>query len=290
MKKNSWNDILSKLNITNPLDVLRVFPSRYESLNPTDLSFPLEDQAKVVCFGKLISIKGAQHGRFLFVEAVRELDVVFPLAVLHAVSQVAAGKPLGVEVGSRHAADPHAEALEFVRTERRIHRTEVELARLAVFPRRNVSGDKNLGRFDDDVEDGHFPHLRQQIIKGAFLLTEGNMAVLHPEGIGTSHGTLRHMDFAQEIEDGIALGDLEFVFIVVSQVVGIELLRPLDDVEVDVGVLGIKVWICNGEVYGKRDLSPNAGVAANAQAQGQSRGGRDRRRGGDRRRERRDSK
>lgn len=69
MNKNPWNDILSKLNITNPLDVLKVFPSRYESLNPTDLSFPLEDQTKVVCFGKLISIKGAQHGRFLFVEA-----------------------------------------------------------------------------------------------------------------------------------------------------------------------------------------------------------------------------
>jgi len=27
-----------------------------------------------------------------------------------------------------------------------------------------------------------------------------------------------------------------------------------------VGLLGIKVWICNGEVYGKRDLSPNLGV------------------------------
>ena len=61
-----------------------------------------------------------------------------------------------------------------------------------------------------------------------------------------------------------------------------------------VGCLGIKVWICNGEVYGKKDLSPNAGVAA-ASAQGQSqnrggrggdrgnrRGGRDRRRSGDR--------
>jgi small subunit ribosomal protein S3 len=27
-----------------------------------------------------------------------------------------------------------------------------------------------------------------------------------------------------------------------------------------VGVIGIKVWICNGEVYGKRDLSPNIGA------------------------------
>ena len=60
-----------------------------------------------------------------------------------------------------------------------------------------------------------------------------------------------------------------------------------------VGVLGIKVWVCNGEVYGKRDLTPNAGVAANsgAQASGRrddrrgrgGRGGRDRKGGrGDR--------
>ncbi|MFA6335184.1 MAG: 30S ribosomal protein S3 [Bacteroidales bacterium] len=42
-----------------------------------------------------------------------------------------------------------------------------------------------------------------------------------------------------------------------------------------VGVLGVKVWICNGEVYGKRDLSPNVGVTANSSAgQGQQGGGR----------------
>jgi len=32
-----------------------------------------------------------------------------------------------------------------------------------------------------------------------------------------------------------------------------------------VGLIGIKVWICNGEVYGKRDLSPNIGNFASAQ-------------------------
>ena len=51
-----------------------------------------------------------------------------------------------------------------------------------------------------------------------------------------------------------------------------------------VGALGINVWICNGEVYGKKDLSPNAGVAAAAaqpQGQGrQGRGDRGQRRGG----------
>ena len=51
-----------------------------------------------------------------------------------------------------------------------------------------------------------------------------------------------------------------------------------------VGALGIKVWICNGERYGKQDLTPAALAAANAQASGQRSGGR----GGDRRGGRRD--
>ena len=41
----------------------------------------------------------------------------------------------------------------------------------------------------------------------------------------------------------------------------------LAEANTKVGVLGIKVWVCNGEVYGKRDLTPNAGVNANAGAQ-----------------------
>jgi small subunit ribosomal protein S3 len=62
------------------------------------------------------------------------------------------------------------------------------------------------------------------------------------------------------------------------------------------GKIGIKVWIFKGEIYGKRDLSPNVGLAsANAQQgggqksergdrggdRGGRRGGRDQRRGGD---------
>ncbi|MBO4595257.1 MAG: 30S ribosomal protein S3 [Bacteroidales bacterium] len=59
------------------------------------------------------------------------------------------------------------------------------------------------------------------------------------------------------------------------------------------GTMGIKVWICNGERYGKQDLTPAALAAANAQASGQrgaSRGGdrRGGRRDGDRRGPRRD--
>ncbi|MCF0166567.1 MAG: 30S ribosomal protein S3 [Bacteroidales bacterium] len=66
----------------------------------------------------------------------------------------------------------------------------------------------------------------------------------------------------------------------------------LAEAHTKVGVLGIKVWICNGEVYGKRDLSPNAGVpASQVQSQGGNRRDGDRRdrrdrrerRGGDRR-------
>ena len=34
-----------------------------------------------------------------------------------------------------------------------------------------------------------------------------------------------------------------------------------------VGLIGIKVWICKGDVYGKRDLSPNIGIS-NAKSKG----------------------
>jgi small subunit ribosomal protein S3 len=45
------------------------------------------------------------------------------------------------------------------------------------------------------------------------------------------------------------------------------------------GRLGIKVWICRGEVYGKRDLSPNVGVSTAAN-NSNSNFGNDRRPGG----------
>lgn len=50
-----------------------------------------------------------------------------------------------------------------------------------------------------------------------------------------------------------------------------------------VGALGIKVWICNGERYGKQDLTPNTAAAANAQGGGRGGDRRDRRDRGDRR-------
>ena len=60
----------------------------------------------------------------------------------------------------------------------------------------------------------------------------------------------------------------------------------LAEANTKVGVLGIKVWVCNGEVYGKRDLTPNAGISANASA-GQGRGGERRGGRGDRKNDRR---
>ena len=48
------------------------------------------------------------------------------------------------------------------------------------------------------------------------------------------------------------------------------------------GKIGIKTWICNGEVLGKRDLSPNVGVD-NKKGRGGDRRGGDRRGGGNRR-------
>ena len=45
------------------------------------------------------------------------------------------------------------------------------------------------------------------------------------------------------------------------------------------GLIGVKVWICKGEVYGKRDLSPNIGAKSGG-ASGSGRGGGNHQRGG----------
>src|SRR5574344_1699817 len=58
----------------------------------------------------------------------------------------------------------------------------------------------------------------------------------------------------------------------------------LAEANTKVGLLGIKVWVCNGEVYGKKDLSRNAGVRGGDDRRGRGpRGDRgDRRPRGDR--------
>lgn len=50
----------------------------------------------------------------------------------------------------------------------------------------------------------------------------------------------------------------------------------LAEAHTKVGVVGIKVWICKGEIYGKRDLSPNIGQSKSGRPG--SKGGKQRRR------------
>lgn len=52
------------------------------------------------------------------------------------------------------------------------------------------------------------------------------------------------------------------------------------------GIIGIKVWIFKGEVYGKRDLSPNTGQASESKPGGSTPQRRNRREGGPKRRKR----
>ena len=48
----------------------------------------------------------------------------------------------------------------------------------------------------------------------------------------------------------------------------------LAEAQTTFGKIGVKVWICKGEVYGKRDLSPNVGVSSTgAKPRGDQRGG-----------------
>jgi small subunit ribosomal protein S3 len=46
----------------------------------------------------------------------------------------------------------------------------------------------------------------------------------------------------------------------------------LAEANTKVGVIGIKVWICKGEVYGKRDLAPNIGAPSKAPGGGNTGG------------------
>jgi small subunit ribosomal protein S3 len=50
----------------------------------------------------------------------------------------------------------------------------------------------------------------------------------------------------------------------------------ISEAQTSYGKIGVKVWICRGEVYGKRDLSPNIGGAVPGGKQ--PRGGEGRRR------------
>jgi small subunit ribosomal protein S3 len=56
----------------------------------------------------------------------------------------------------------------------------------------------------------------------------------------------------------------------------------ISEAQTSYGKIGIKVWICKGEIYGKRDLSPNVGSAASGNAGGAGKGFGAPSRGGDR--------
>ena len=45
----------------------------------------------------------------------------------------------------------------------------------------------------------------------------------------------------------------------------------LAEAQMTYGKIGIKVWICKGEIYGKRDLSPNIGLQKSKEGRGEKR-------------------
>jgi small subunit ribosomal protein S3 len=56
------------------------------------------------------------------------------------------------------------------------------------------------------------------------------------------------------------------------------------------GRIGVKVWICRGEVFGKRDLSPNAGLSKEKAVGGGERRDNDRPKFGGKKRSRKEDK
>jgi small subunit ribosomal protein S3 len=57
----------------------------------------------------------------------------------------------------------------------------------------------------------------------------------------------------------------------------------LSEAHTTYGRIGVKVWICKGEIFGKRDLSPNIGLSAQKAGSAPTNQGGDRSRGGRRR-------
>ena len=53
----------------------------------------------------------------------------------------------------------------------------------------------------------------------------------------------------------------------------------ISEAQTTYGKIGVKVWICKGEILGKRDLSPNIGQGSGPKSKGMGgpKGGRDRR-------------
>lgn len=47
----------------------------------------------------------------------------------------------------------------------------------------------------------------------------------------------------------------------------------ISEAQTTYGKIGVKVWICKGEVYGKRDLSPNIGMLSSSAGGGAAKGG-----------------
>ncbi len=56
----------------------------------------------------------------------------------------------------------------------------------------------------------------------------------------------------------------------------------ISEAQTTYGKIGVKVWICRGEVYGKRDLSPNVGLSSQGKGKGMGDKRRDRPRSRDR--------
>ena len=56
----------------------------------------------------------------------------------------------------------------------------------------------------------------------------------------------------------------------------------ISEAQTSYGKIGVKVWICKGEIYGKRDLSPNIGASATGGTAPKNMGGGERRDRGDR--------
>ena len=79
------------------------------------------------------------------------------------------------------------------------------------------------------------------------MALERTLSIIKPDAVAKGHVD----EICKRLEDaGLSITEKK----------SIHLDYALAEAQTTYGKIGIKVWICKGEVYGKRDLSPNLGM------------------------------
>ena len=205
---------------------------------------------------------------FLFVEGIQILGVELRPAVAKAVSHIALGKVARIQLGSRHAAQPHTPALLIVVADKIEDRAYVELALLALFGGWHIAGQCHLADTFYRLERRQTCQFHLQAVEHGFLKGQlyGPLAVPHTAEYFGGTGAHHMIDSGPENAVGQRLGTIvEPVVAAYRHPVGIKFLQFLVDIQTAedvlpvrhiVAVVGTGKMLLDGEVAHKVQIHP----------------------------------